>query len=865
MRSRRTNAPEICLVGVVLTAIVARTTIARADPPPRLVDANTEGRVASAFGPGAEPADQLHLTFLAGCLFSRLAFEVSGDADGAGEGRFAVDFALYDGCPLRGGSVIAGTAGRAEFPDDGNHWVSFEPTIDAEIPLPAVVWIGLTFDRAHAGWIGGAPALVGYSDDHYADPLYFSCQMSLGLGFPGIPHGSFNARVYVREPCAARFLAFRGSSRLVGTYSPGSGLRFAEDVRLNVPNCSLTGYEIALRGSGSWEFDVRLPDPKQDGLPGAIVPGSAFSFNSFGNALQFARFTLDPPTAVPDSLWVTMSGVGIGARVGVTIFPPQVGGTNLTHAVLDVEGWRQAAPPPSFPAPVFQVSVTCAGQAPGGACCDMVLLDETGESLCRDVPEINCPFPPRGSTLLPMWKQGASCNASPFDPPCGAAACCHADGVCENVTHNECGANGVSWSRGVYCDSPDVYCEFICVRSLGPCTLAHPDMGCVDPYCCRAVCAQTSQLFCCQVEWDNECAVVASEVCDIPPSNDECSPGPGGEGGAVLLTVPSQTESDGVHATENESDPGFCCHAQAYGAKGVATVWYKFVAPGTSVQIDTCRSVAPAEDSLIQVFALGDPSTPTSACATLQPIGCNDDAALCSSSQTNSRFCLHDLTPGALYYLLVAAKNEAVKDNYRVNITALCSTATPRCPCPTGEATFLDPPPGVIDARRPTPPDDPATALGPRAVTVIAPPLANRPDCWPLCESRVENGANAIADFALNRNGTMTLTLARPMSAGAATTVVFRDGSGVPWRGEFTSHPGNVNGDAFADADDTLALLAGISDPFLLPWGEYSGDVDRSGKVSPLDVLETINLLLGAEAYAPWNHTPKPMAGATCP
>ena len=37
------------------------------------------------------------------------------------------------------------------------------------------------------------------------------------------------------------------------------------------------------------------------------------------------------------------------------------------------------------------MSITCNGEPPIGACCDMYLTDENGEAVCRDVPQVNCP------------------------------------------------------------------------------------------------------------------------------------------------------------------------------------------------------------------------------------------------------------------------------------------------------------------------------------------------------------------------------------------------------------------------------------------------------------------------------------------
>jgi hypothetical protein len=139
-------------------------------------------------------------------------------------------------------------------------------------------------------------------------------------------------------------------------------------------------------------------------------------------------------------------------------------------------------------------------------------------------------------------------------------------------------------------------------------------------------------------------------------------------------------ETDSGRATQSADDPGFGCYKDNPGAQGLQTVWYKFVATQTSALFQTCQSHAPADDSLLEVFAVGDPSTPLSQCHSLIPIGCSDDFPGCSSSNTNSRFCITTLVPGNLYYVSVAAKfAEAPGKKYRLDIwtPAFCETWSP--------------------------------------------------------------------------------------------------------------------------------------------------------------------------------------------
>ena len=72
-----------------------------------------------------------------------------------------------------------------------------------------------------------------------------------------------------------------------------------------------------------------------------------------------------------------------------------------------------------------------------------------------------------------------------------------------------CG-NGVV-DPGEECDPPNgVACDDNC-QFIGPCCLPHSTPGCEDPTCESAVCAGDSS--CCNTAWDDDCAVLAAELC----------------------------------------------------------------------------------------------------------------------------------------------------------------------------------------------------------------------------------------------------------------------------------------------------------------------------------------------------------------
>ncbi|MGB2986797.1 MAG: thrombospondin type 3 repeat-containing protein [Phycisphaerae bacterium] len=293
-------------------------------------------------------------------------------------------------------------------------------------------------------------------------------------------------------------------------------------------------------------------------------------------------------------------------------------------------------------------------------------------------------------------------------------------------------------------ECPNGYCDGFC----------EPQRGCGDPWCCTAVC-DLWDYYCCIVEWDAQCAAKAFVLCNTPPANDHCwSPDP--IKGARLVYIPSITEGDALHATEDLTDPGFCCHGGVHcpggmcchagnedcyasqyglcvdgerdgkpcdreasgdvgpGSPGYGTVWYKFVAPDTSVELLTCNSsnLPRVNDSVISVYVPAEPdrgicddlsicSVSTQdcfdgspcilderhACEHLLLIGCSDDVEYCSPNDANARLCVTDLEIGQTYYVLVGAKIDLIPDSpyydrvtFNLEVYADCTPPEPPMP-----------------------------------------------------------------------------------------------------------------------------------------------------------------------------------------
>ena len=100
------------------------------------------------------------------------------------------------------------------------------------------------------------------------------------------------------------------------------------------------------------------------------------------------------------------------------------------------------------------------------------------------------------------------CEIDPF--------CCDTewDGLCASAANSDCGAacpvcgNGsCDTDEGEGCDT----CPDDCGACVGDCCAAEASAGCEDPTTTACVCGEDA--FCCQVEWDATCVLIATETC----------------------------------------------------------------------------------------------------------------------------------------------------------------------------------------------------------------------------------------------------------------------------------------------------------------------------------------------------------------
>ncbi len=507
-----------------------------------LVYSNTLGPFA--FGPsgngGVRIADDITTTGRAGCALDRYVIRVTGDKNGTGDTRpLEVTVALYDSCP---GAVIfpmpiANTTCVAQLADAGIHDVECRIPGLLTVPLPSTLYVAVTFDRGNAGWVVGALAEEGFSADRFDFPG-FACAAALG-GFPEFPHASFYTQIYVRN-CAKQFAAYHSTKQSGAAFTPGRLKRFGDDITLTRSDCKMTAYEVSAKGTGGNTSGALLVDLKTalsnfNPETGNRIPGTSQMKFVFTNNVQVFHFDFDPPIELTgNNLFITFA-------TGSDVVGPIVTGRRAdigTTADTYVE-YQGTAPTGEWAFldfgdsiwSAFDVTVFCEGDPPVGACCDMFLLDENGESVCRDVPEINCASSQTAPTLWQEDKQcgvtdfgepalclggdnvdqpcsrqadcpGGNClggtnegNAcaiddncplsrcvrascpGPFTKSCGISSCCLFDDNCEDETQNGCDAIEPTneprlFRRGTFCNVAGQRCpKGACLGREGECTI----------------------------------------------------------------------------------------------------------------------------------------------------------------------------------------------------------------------------------------------------------------------------------------------------------------------------------------------------------------------------------------------------------
>jgi hypothetical protein len=667
----------------------------------RLIYSNTLGIHAYNFPSSHLVSDDIVTTAPDGCQLTSFKFKVLGKVLPTGlSGPFTVKYALYENCPSAMGTgsagaqlreliKIPGTSGEIAFPDDAPRTIKHVIDSHHPVPIPANVYLGLQFNRGNCGTVVGAPAMVGFSADRWDSPNS-PCNAYIG-GFPNHSHASFWLEMYGDATCGHGFPGYKASRPSGGVAALGAMVQGVDDIKLQVEDCLMIGYEVVVRGVGFYWFDLRRQ------CDGQIIAGTEKTFQVTAATtpqLQVARFRFDPPILLPDDdLYFGFRGSHNSAGAVIAGIKPDVGESGYYYFIEGADGCELRSAVSGVYGAV-NLAVTCLGSPPMGACCDMGLLECEGtaeptrcrssadcpegttcEAVCREVPEMNCPWPTDYSPGKPEWIESGVCEPDPFELPCGVAACCKPDDTCENLTKNECAAveplnRPRLWQMGMYCGQAPQSCPFnACLAREGNCFVQHEEPGCSDPFCCEATCERDS--WCCLVDWDRECVRQAESLCSGSIIN-LCTRN------SVMIAADSTTYF--TNALAWNASPEFCCNAFDPGATGFGIVWFKFVATDSSIEIDTCESDS-ERDSLINVFSVGDPTTDVTACSSLSLVGCGDDG--CGNSGRLTRLCVGGLVPGSTYYIAMASKSLESKGTHQLKLRspAQCSDFWPSGDC----------------------------------------------------------------------------------------------------------------------------------------------------------------------------------------
>jgi hypothetical protein len=463
---------------------------------PKLVYSNIGGSVG--FPPGANRliADDLTTVAVGGCAVNAYDILVTGFGDGTGPG-FTADFGIYDACPGEGGQLVPGTEGTIALPNNGTHLIQVDMTGN-EVDLANHFWIGVMFDQSVAGWIMGAPAEIGFTGDVYDSPFLRCVARFGGSGL----YAGFYAQVYCNDDPLTEFPAYYNGELDALILAPGSGQWMADDIELIVDDCELSSVEVAVSGASPFTMDVEL---WQYCDPGSVISGTEREYQGRGDgSVEIARFVFEPGTVMLSRDWLWIAWRFSNSSTGPIISgEATVGFTDDVYALVQGQSaclyfWFGGDPYAGFNA-----AIRCLGAVPTGACCE--------DDVCRVVPGIECTSP------AARWIRDAPCDPDPFDPPCGAYACCLAEpwpyGSCENLVESDCEIAGGLWEADQYCGLEGQDCgRSACHASPGQCCIQHESVGCEDRFCCNTVCDM--DVWCCDMVWDAVCVEEARQLCD---------------------------------------------------------------------------------------------------------------------------------------------------------------------------------------------------------------------------------------------------------------------------------------------------------------------------------------------------------------
>jgi hypothetical protein len=424
--------------------------------------------------------------------------------------------------------------------------------------------------------------------------------------------------------------------------------------------------------------------------------------------------------------------------------------------------------------------------------------------------------------------EGVDCS----DEPCSVQACCTSTG-CQVLDIFEC------FAIGGKPQGPTSSCPDACI-SIEACCL--PDDQCIE--------VAASECFSQGGETQGAFSTCASNPCK---ALEACCI----EGGDCLeLFIASCTDLGGL-----PQGPGSVCDAEACGpVTACCLAGHECIVESEVLCLAQGGEPQASEECAPELCMLPEACCRDRQCFEMTPASC---VARGGQPQGHGTICLGDLCESTQACCL---KRGGCLDDF--DGACLAGGGEPQgpgttcleviCdPCPAGAASMIAPADGVVDARQPHPVNDATTMQGIQTLEVQAPSGAGY-GCWSLCQTADGGmGVNAIVAVEDHGDDTYSITLLRPITPGAVTTISY---DGVV-AGRVVAHPANVNGDSVSGPLDILAIIDCLNDvkpAANCPWVGYSVDVDHSGHPGPADILTVIDLLNGAGEFDPWSGTQLP-------
>jgi hypothetical protein len=123
-----------------------------------------------------------------------------------------------------------------------------------------------------------------------------------------------------------------------------------------------------------------------------------------------------------------------------------------------------------------------------------------------------------------------------------------------------------------------------------------------------------------------------------------------------------------------------------------------------------------------------------------------------------------------------------------------------------------------------------------------------------LQKGGLSEGVPQVDLVTLVDENTITVTLDVPVQSLTWTTLRYERLGAIT----IGALPGDVNGNQVTNEDDLTALVESMDAEPRPPLPLWSGDINRSGLVTPLDILRCADLLNGADAYDEYLHATLP-------